>query len=102
MKRLVTLTAMLLVMTSLSFAEEWVGYLADAKCAMAGKAASEGHATCAQNCVKAGQPVVFVSEADKKVYKIKNQDSVLDQVGDKVTLTGKLEGDTIEVEKVAE
>jgi hypothetical protein len=92
---------MLLVMTSLSFAEQWVGYLADAKCANAGKAASEGHKTCAQNCVKGGQPVAFVSEADKKVYKIKNQDAVMSHVGDKVTVTGKLEGDTIEVEKVA-
>jgi hypothetical protein len=92
---------MFVMTASLSFAGEWVGYLADEKCANGGKAASEGHANCAQNCVKGGQPVAFVSEADKKVYKIKNQDSVTAHVGHKVTLTGKLEGDTIEVEKVA-
>jgi hypothetical protein len=45
--------------------------------------------------------VAFVSEADKKVYKIKNQAAVTEHVGHKVTLTGKLAGDTIEVEKVA-
>ncbi len=101
MKRLVALTALVLMTASLSLAGEWVGYLSDLKCANAGKGASEGHATCAQNCVKGGQPVAFVSEADKKVYKIKNQDAVTDHVGEKVTLTGKVEGDTIEVEKVA-
>lgn len=101
MKRLVALAAMFVMTASLSFAGEWVGYLADAKCANAGKGASEGHANCAQNCVKGGQPVAFVSEADKKVYKIKNQDAVTEHVGHKVTLTGKLEGDTIEVENVA-
>jgi hypothetical protein len=41
-----------------------------------------------------------VAEADKKVYKIANQDAVAEHVGHKVTVTGKLDGDSIEVEKV--
>lgn len=101
MKRLVVLTAMLLVTSGMSFAADWVGYLADEKCAAGGKAASEAHAGCAKKCVEGGQAVAFVSEADKKVYKIKNQAAVTEHVGHKVTLTGKLAGDTIEVEKVA-
>lgn len=100
MKRLVALAAMFMMTAGLSFADEWVGYLADEKCANGGKAASEGHANCAQNCVKGGQPIAFVSEADKKVYKIANQDAVAEHVGHKVTLTGKLDGDSIEVENV--
>jgi hypothetical protein len=92
---------MLMMTAGLSFAEEWVGYIADAKCAAGGNAASEGHAGCAKKCVSAGQPIAFVSEADKKVYKIANQDSVAEHVGHKVTLSGKLDGDSIQVEKVA-
>jgi hypothetical protein len=91
---------MLIMTAGLSFAEEWVGYLADEKCAAGGKAASEGHAGCAKKCVESGQPVAFVSEADKKVYKIKNQAAVTEHVGHKVTLSGKLSGDSIEVAKV--
>jgi len=100
MKRFFVLTAMMIMTAGLSLAGEWVGYLADAKCANAGKAASEGHAQCAQNCVKGGEPIVFVSDSDKKVYKIANQDAVEDHVGHKVTVSGKLEGSTITVEDV--
>jgi hypothetical protein len=100
MKRLVTLAALFIMTAGLSFAAEWVGYLADEKCAAGGKAASEGHAGCAKKCVEGGQAVAFVSEADKKVYKISNQAAVTKHVGHKVTLTGKLEGDSIEVENV--
>jgi hypothetical protein len=92
---------MLMMTAGLSFADEFVGYLADAKCAAGGNAASEGHAGCAKKCVDSGQPIAFVNEADKKVYKIANQDSVAAHVGHKVTLTGKADGDSIEVEKVA-
>ena len=44
-----------------------------------------------------GEAVVLVT-ADK-VYKIKNQDRVKNHVGEKVQLEGKLDGDTLEVEK---
>jgi hypothetical protein len=84
----------------LSFADDWVGYLADEKCAAGGKAASEAHAGCAKKCVDGGQPVAFINDADKKVYKIKNQDAVKAHAGHKVTLSGKLAGDTIEVANV--
>ena len=100
MKRLVALMAMLILTAGMSFAADWVGYLADEKCALAGKANSEGHASCAQNCVKGGQPIAFVAEADGKVYKIENQDAVSAHVGHKVTVTGQLSGDTIQVQSV--
>jgi hypothetical protein len=100
MKRLVAVAALLVMTAGLSFADNWVGYLADEKCAAGGKAASEGHAKCAANCVKGGQPIAFVAEADGKVYKIKNQDAVTAHVGHKVTLSGKLDGTTIQVDKV--
>jgi len=80
-------------------AEEFKGYIADAACAAKGKAASEGHAGCAQGCIKKGGAAVLATE-DGKVYKIADQDKVKDHAGHKVTISGKLSGDTISVDSV--
>jgi hypothetical protein len=55
---------------------EWVGWLSDAKCAANGAKAS--HKGCALKCVEAGQAIVLL--------------------GDRVQLSGSLEGDTIKVD----
>ncbi len=78
----------------------WTGWLADEKCALGGKAATDDHAGCAQNCVKGGQPIVFVSEADKAVYTLDSPDKVQEHVGHKVTLEGTMDGTTIAVASV--
>ncbi|MGH9673028.1 MAG: DUF5818 domain-containing protein [Bryobacteraceae bacterium] len=88
----------LLCVAGLSRAAEFSGWLADAKCARGGKAASAEHAGCAQKCVEGGEAIVLVGD-DKKIYKIKNQDKVRSHLGRKVALQAKLEGeDTLEVE----
>ena len=89
-----------LLLSSAAFvrAEELTGFLADAKCAAGGKGGSAGHAGCAKKCVEGGEAVVLVT-ADGKVYKIKNQEKVKNHAGAKATLEGKVEGDTIEVER---
>jgi hypothetical protein len=79
-------------------AEEVTGFLADAKCAAAGKAGSAAHSGCAQKCVQGGEAVVLVT-AEGKIYKIKNQEKVKGHAGAKATLEGKVDGDTIEVER---
>ena len=83
-----------------AMAAEWTGYIEDASCA--GKkedhGAAEDHAACAARCIKGGAPAVFVSEG--KVYKIANQDKVVAHAGKKVTISGTVDGDTIEVESV--
>ena len=83
-----------------AMAAEWTGYIADASCAgkTPDKVASEGHAACAARCIKGGAAAVFVSEG--KVYKISNQDKVVEHAGQKVTLSGTMDGDTIMVESV--
>jgi hypothetical protein len=81
-----------------AFAAEWKGTISDAKCGAAHADASEKSMKCAQACAKGGQAAVFVS--DGKVMKIANQDKVAAHVGHKVTLTGKLDGDTVTVEDV--
>jgi len=78
---------------------EMTGYISDAKCAKDPvKVASDAHAGCAQACAKKGSALVFVS--DGKIYKIEDQSKVVDHAGHKVTITGKVDGDTLTVDSV--
>lgn len=80
------------------FAGEWAGTISDAKCAKGHADASEKSMKCVNACVKGGQAAVFVT--GDKVIKIANQDAVKEHLGHKVTITGKLYGDTVTVESV--
>jgi len=84
-----------------SFAADWSGYIVDANCAakQGAKAASDDHAGCAARCIKGGAAATLVT-SDGKVYKIANQDKVVAHAGHKVTITGKMDGDTITVDNV--
>lgn len=81
-----------------AMAADWTGYLVDSNCAA--KKAMWGNEACAQSCVKKGAKVVFVTEEDGKIYNIPDQEKVTASAGKKVTITGKLDGDTITVESV--
>lgn len=100
MKKLVL--AVLLVLALFAFsaaAAEMTGYISDAKCAKdVAKAESDAHAGCAAGCAKKGAALVFVSGG--KVYKLDDQAKVQDHAGHKVTINGKVEGDTIKVDSV--
>ena len=84
-----------------AFAADFQGYIADDKCGakMGAKAASEKHANCAAKCIQGGAKAVLVTE-EGKVYQIANQDKVVDHAVHKVTITGKLDGETITVDNV--
>jgi hypothetical protein len=84
-----------------AFAADWTGYIVDASCAgrQGAKSASEDHSGCAEKCIKGGAAAVLVN-SEGKVFKIANQDKVTAHAGHKVTITGKMEGDTITVENV--
>ena len=100
MKKLVL--AVLLVLALFAFsaaAAEMTGYISDAKCAKdVAKVESDAHAGCAAGCAKKGAALVFVSGG--KVYKLDDQAKVQDHAGHKVTINGKVEGDTIKVDSV--
>ena len=96
MNKLLIVTFGLTLFAASGLAEEWTGYVSDSKCGV--KGSNDAHAQCAEKCVKGGAAAVFVT--DGKVYKIQDQASVQDHVGHKVTITGKLEGDTITVDSV--
>ena len=78
-----------------AMAADWTGYIVDKSCA--GKKAMWGNEACAKSCIKRGDAAVFVTE-DGKVYQIANQNKVTDVAGKKVTLTGKMDGETITVD----
>jgi len=80
------------------FAAEWTGTVSDAKCGAKHAMASDAAAKCVQGCVKGGSDPVLV--VDGKVYKVDSKDKFTDHLGHKVTVTGKLEGDTITVDSV--
>jgi hypothetical protein len=69
----------------------------DTSCAS--KPAMKGNEACAARCIKGGSPAVLVTE-EGKIYKIAEQDKVTAHAGHKVTITGKVDGDTINVESV--
>jgi len=93
-----------------ALAGEWTGYLSDEKCAAGGaksKTAAEwiqpaAFETCVKKCVKAGSPVVFVTE-DNKIIKIDAQsmDKITPQIGHKVRVTGSIEGGTLKVDTIS-
>jgi hypothetical protein len=81
-----------------AMAADITGYIVDEACA--GKKAMWENEKCAKSCLgKEGAKAVFVTE-DGKVYKVAEQDKVTAHAGHKVTITGKMEGDTIKVDSV--
>jgi hypothetical protein len=81
-----------------ALAESMSGTISDANCGAKHAAATEKDAACAKSCVKRGAAAVLVS--DGKVYKIAadSQEKVAALVGQKVTVNGKVDGDTVTIE----
>jgi len=78
-------------------AADWTGYVVDSSCA--GKKAMWGNEACAKKCISGGAKAVFVTE-DGKIYQVTDQDKIKDVAGKKVTISGKMDGDTIAVDSV--
>ena len=75
------------------------GYIVDQQCAARGKGMWT-NAACVARCIREGDKVVLVTE-EGKVYQIANPDKIdTDSYGQKVTLLGKTNGDTITVDSL--
>ena len=82
-----------------AMAADMTGFVSDAKCsADVAKAESAAHAGCAAACAAKGDSLVFVSSG--KVYKVADQAKLKGHAGHKVTITGKVDGDTLTVDSV--
>jgi hypothetical protein len=95
-KKVVLAIVALSLLSLTAMAGEFTGYISDSKCGA--KGAKDAHADCAKGCVKGGAAPVFVT--DGKVYKIDDASKVADHIGHKVTITGELKGDTVQIESV--
>jgi hypothetical protein len=96
-----SLLLVLSLMASSALAADFTGYISDAACGAkrGAKAATADHAACAAKCIKGGAKAVLLTE-DGKVYQIANQDKVTEHAGHKVTISGKLDGETITADSV--
>ena len=106
MKKLViVLCAICLMLTVAAVAKDkaagssWTGYITDAKCGAA-KVGTDAGAACAKKCIEGGEKAVFVSDKDKSVVAIANQDAVKGHEGHHVKLSGSKGDDGIHVDKV--
>jgi hypothetical protein len=81
-------------------AVEIQGYVSDQACgwnnARPGKEARE----CARKCVEAGWPPVVVPDGGVKVLNIANRAAVKAFIGEHVTLTGDVKGETLTVKTI--
>lgn len=84
-----------------AFAASWTGYISDAGCAAKHADGSEKSMGCVKACVtKKGAAPVFV--VGDKVYKIDeaSKAKVMDHLGHKVTVNGKVKDDTVSIKSV--
>jgi hypothetical protein len=95
-KIVLAVTLVLSLFSLTAMAGEWTGYISDSKCGA--KGAKDELADCDVKCVKGGAAPVFVS--DGKIYKIDDASKVQDHIGHKVTISGELKGDTVQVDSV--
>jgi hypothetical protein len=92
------LLAVLALCASSAMAADVTGYIVDKNCST--KKDMLGDEACAKRCIARGTPAVIATE-DGKVYAISNQDKVKEMAGKKVTVTGKMDGDSITVDTIA-
>jgi len=98
MRKLAAVFALASGLSVCSFAaDSWTGYIVDKNCST--NKDMLGNEACAKRCIGRGAPAVLATD-DGKVYQIKEQDKVKDSAGKKVTITGKMDGDTISVDTV--
>ena len=81
-------------------AETLSGTVGDSMCGAKHEAAAASDVACIKKCVKGGASPIIIS--DGKVYQISagSQAKVMSMLGDKVTVNGKIDGDTIEIASV--
>lgn len=96
MKRILTLSALvvLLTTTALAKSQRWTGFVSDAKCG------AKVDGACAKKCTAAGEKVVFVNDGDKVVVPVANPQALEGYEGQHVMVEGKLENNLLTVSKV--
>jgi hypothetical protein len=105
MKKLLIVLFAIAFLTSASIAKDskspkatkMSGWVSDEKCGVK----DIDNADCAKKCAESGSKLVFVSEKDKSVLSVDNQDSLKGHEGHHVSVTGTVTNGTLHVDKVA-
>ena len=97
MRRILAIAAIAGGMSVCALAEDFTGFVMDKNCAS--NKSMIGDSACAERCIGRGAPAVLVTN-EGKVYQISNQDKVKSAAGKKVTISGKMDKDSITVDSV--
>jgi len=97
LKVLILVAILLTVAVSVALAANYTGWILDQKCAMAGLHEGD-HSTH----VTADNPAVFLNEADRRVYNLKDAVRIETLLGKKVAVEGDAFRDTIIVKSLME
>jgi hypothetical protein len=97
MKKLLAAFSLGTVLAVCAPAADFTGFVMDKDCSA--NKGMVGDEACAKRCIERGLPAVLVT-TDGKVYAIADQAKVKPAAGKKVTIAGKLEGETIKVDSV--
>ena len=93
--------AMLSLFAMAAFGAEWTGYISDSGCGAKHADGSEKSMNCVNGCIK-GKGAAAVLVVGDKVYKIDDasKSKVMDHLGHKVTVSGKMTGETVSIDSV--
>ncbi len=80
--------------------QTFVGNVSDSMCGLKHMMAGASDKECTLECVKKGSKLALADTANGKVYELSDQDKAKDFAGQKVKVTGKLKGNTIEVASI--
>jgi len=112
MKRIACLTCACLLLAGLSSAtnfgslaaakdsQTFVGTIGDSMCGAKHMMPGESDKQCTVECIKGGAKYILIGQGGK-VYNLTDQKKPAPFAGDKVKVTGTLNGDTIAVESIA-
>jgi hypothetical protein len=97
MKTLTVVSALAIGLAANGLAAQFKGFVEDTNCSKMPEMKND--AECAKKCIKGGSPAVLVTE-DGKIFKIANQDKIVEHAGEHVTVDATLKGDTLTVASV--
>lgn len=81
--------------------QTFTGFISDDMCGLDHSGmGEENDAKCTLSCVESGSAYVLADREHAKVYQLDDQKKPKEFAGAKVTVVGKLEGDTIHVESI--
>jgi hypothetical protein len=77
--------------------QTFVGSISDDMCGLKHMMPGQSDKDCTLECVKSGSKFVLADRAKNKVYKLSDQEKPKAFAGERVKVTGTLQGDTIQV-----